>query len=244
METKIRTKTRQLLPIAAGVLLLAHASAATTGDGRDTVPTVDRGSRPTVPMQHAQVRLEYNATDDDAEAVIVVDAGIGFTRLAIFGPSGKLMHEIRAQNGGVGLTKMPMETPEPSLEEVEAAYPEGTYRFRGRTVDGSALTGEAIVSHALLAPATITAPVADASDVAVADLTVSWQPVAGATSYLIELEDDAVPAAVKADLPGAASSFTFSGGWLRPDTSYVLTLGAVGANGNVVYSEIRFRTRA
>jgi hypothetical protein len=170
-------------------------------------------------MQHSQVRLESNATDDDAEAVIVVDAGIGFTRLAIFGPSGKLMHEIRAQNGGVGLTKMPMETPEPSLEEVEAAYPEGTYRFRGRTVDGSALTGEAIVSHALLAPATITAPVADASDVAVADLTVSWQPVAGATSYLIELEDDAVPAAVKADLPGAASSFTFSGGWIRVTSS-------------------------
>lgn len=243
METKMRTKTLALLPIAAAVLL-AQAAAASTSDGRDTVPTVDRGSRPVVTMQHAQVRIEYNAADDDAEAVIVVDAGAGFTRLAIFGPTGALMHEVRAQNGGVGLTKMPMETPEPSLEEVEAAYPEGVYRFNGRTVDGAELTGAAVVSHALLWPATITAPATEANDVLVADLTVSWQPVAGATSYLIELEDDAVPAAIKADLPGSASSFKFAGGWLRPDTDYVLSLGAVGANGNVAYSEVRFRTRA
>lgn len=196
-----------------------------------------------VTMEQAQVRLEYNAVDDDAEAVIVLDAGVGFTRLAVFGPNGRLMHEITAHNRGIGLTKLPMETPEPSLDVVKAAYPAGVYRFEGRTVDGSVLTGKAVLAYDLLPVAVITAPASGATGVPLSDLTVTWNPVPGAAGYFIELEDDAIPAAIKADLPSSASSFKFSGAWLKGNTEHILSLGAIGANGNIVYSEVRFRTR-
>ncbi|MGH8534301.1 MAG: hypothetical protein ACREV1_16695 [Gammaproteobacteria bacterium] len=44
----------------------------------------------------------------------------------------------------------PFDTPEPSLEDLMQTYPEGEYRFRGRTAAGKRLAGVAELSYELL----------------------------------------------------------------------------------------------
>jgi len=52
----------------------------------------------------------------------------------------------------MGLKEIALETAEPSIEGVKAAYPEGTYRFFGRTVSGARIFGEAVLSHGVVPP--------------------------------------------------------------------------------------------
>ena len=65
---------------------------------------------------------------------------------------------------------MHFDTPEPSLEDLMQAYPEGQYRFQGRTAAGEKLAGVADLSYELLPAPTILFPPAGETDVPTKDL--------------------------------------------------------------------------
>ena len=70
-----------------------------------------------------------------------------------------------------------------SMADLEKAFPEGMYKVRGRSFDGTVLTGQAKFTHHVPAPPEITSPnIADEPEqpgtpIPRQDLTVSWDPV-------------------------------------------------------------------
>ena len=107
----------------------------------------------------------------------------------IFNPAGKEIFDARAKssllNQGGG-TEMFVESNEPtldelSLEEFFEIFPEGTYRFAGRTPDGAALTGEAEFSHDIPAAPEVVLPMvsedACAENVPI-PVVIDWNEVA------------------------------------------------------------------
>ena len=186
------------------------------------------------------LRLESNATDNDAEVVIVIDSGGELKTLKVSSPNGKKILNLKSTDGQrLGVSKLTVETPEPTLAEVKAAYPAGVYQFRAETVDGEDVSGQATLSHELLPATTITAPLNGATNVPTT-ITAAWTAVAGASGYFIEIDDGS--RVLKADLPATSTTFIVPPGWLQPDTEYTLGVAAVGENGNRVATEVSFRT--
>ena len=196
------------------------------------------------------IHLEYNQTDDDAEAVIVVDAGTDLRDVVAIAPGkrkndGKRVLNVASRDGQkLGITKFTIETPEPSLDEVKAAYPEGTYRFRAHRMDGSCLSGEATLSHQLLAAPVITYPQGGDQNVPPANFVLAWNAVPGAVAYAVEVEQEDLQIVLKSDVLATGTTFAVPSTWFLPSLDYVAVVIAIGANGNHTVSEARFRTAA
>lgn len=195
-------------------------------------------------LEEAKIYLEQNVTDADAEIVIVAQGGDeGLKTLEVIGPNGRHFVTLWAgHRRSLGFREVLLETPEPSLASVRKAYPPGVYRFVARTFSGEELTGEAELEHAMPAAATILVPANGAEDVAADQLVVSWVPVAGVESYLLEIEQDELGQSLNLTLPGDATSFAVPEGWLEPGVEYELGLATVSENGNISFQEIAFTT--
>ena len=108
-----------------------------------------------VELDEAFLRIEINATDGDVGFHGKFD-GEAWRKMEIKSPNGREIYEVKA-GGAVrrqGVTENFFETAEPTCEEQPLRaflrrFPEGTYKFKGRTIDGENLTGEAELSHAL-----------------------------------------------------------------------------------------------
>lgn len=204
-----------------------------------------RGNRKILEFDELRFFVEANDTDGDAEVNLDFDSDAPLRTLDIFAPSGRHVLRLKANDQGrLGLRKGIIETPEPAPEEVFAAYPEGTYTIKGRSVDGELVLGQVTLSHSLLPAPVIASPEADAEGVARAGLGATWEAVPGATGYVIELERETEDAefALKADIPADTTSFTFPPGWVLADTEYQLGVAVKGENGNVQVTEIQFTT--
>ena len=96
--------------------------------------------------------LEFNATDNEAEVVTVVDAEVGLKELKVIAPNDKTVLSLTSKTTPkLGQAEVLVKTPEPSLDEIKAVYPAGVYQFRAKTVDGGdKVIGEATLSHELL----------------------------------------------------------------------------------------------
>lgn len=196
-------------------------------------------------FENVAIRLEQNVTDQDAEVVMDIKAGVGLKELIVTGPKGDRIVDLESkQNPRLGLMKFLVETPEPSLDDIIASYPEGTYRFRGRTIAGKKISGTATLSHEMPAAPTIVSPAAGAVDVALNAQAASWEAVEGAVGYFIELEQEDLGLVLKVDMQASVTSFQFPDGWLLPDKDYLLGVMAIGSNGNRSGSEVRFHTAA
>ena len=197
---------------------------------------------PTEPFDEARLFLEYNATDEDAEVVIQVDADAGLERFRVVAPDGKVILDLRARGAeGLGIRKLDLETPEPGLEAVLAAYPEGEYSFFGRTTDGEILASTVALSHELPAAPQLTFPTEGQTGVPLGG-AASWTPVAGAAGYFLEIENDDLGVDLKSHVVASQTSFGFPAGWLLPDTEYQIGIAARGANGNLSVTELDFTT--
>ena len=208
------------------------------------VPMTARGSRSatSTPFDEALIYVEYNATDDDAEVVVVIDAEMGLERLAIEAPSGAEVLHLRAEHLGLGLRKFALETPEPSLQSVLAAYPAGEYRFYGRAVDGRFLFSVVTLSHALPAAPSILYPLDGDTAVPTSGASAVWSAGPDADGFFLELENDDLGVDVKSNIAGGATAFGFPAGWLAGGTEYQLGVAARGGNGNLTVVEIDFTT--
>lgn len=160
--------------------------------------TPARAAKPTIEFAETEIFFEFNSTDLDLGIQIFFDAD-GWRNVKVTGPGGRIF---RVSNGGglkaVGSTEVFTESAEPELcpdgEEgcdVEAAiaaflagFPEGTYAFSGKTIEGARLVGDAELSWDL--PAAVEIVDAEGSYP-----VVTWTPGVGGeevASYEVVVE--------------------------------------------------------
>ena len=111
-----------------------------------------------IPFDDAEIFFEFNSTDLDLGIQIFFDAD-GWKNVKVISPDKKIF-EVR--NGGslgeIGSTEVFTESEEPELDEGNleesmaeflALFPEGEYKFFGKTVEGDKLVGTAVLTHDL-----------------------------------------------------------------------------------------------
>ncbi len=208
--------------------------------------TTSAASAPTpvwAPFDEASIFVEYNATDGDAEVVLDVDADVGLSRFVVVNPRGKVVLDLHSKHTeDLGIRKIALETPEPSLEAVLAAYPAGTYLFLGRSTDGQSLLSAVHLSHALPEAPAITFPLDGAKDVAVLGTLITWTSGPDAESFFFELESEDDAVSLKASLNGGTSSFDVPDGFLYAGAEFQVGVGARCGNGNLTVVEHAFTT--
>lgn len=233
--------------VAVSLLGLAAAcSPALAGSASPNAPTAK--------FPDARLKIEYNATDGDAGLQVFLDAP-AWNEISITNPSGKELLDVQAEEviHDYGLTELFSESSEPPFdefpfEEFKKLFPEGTYTFRGTTVDGQRLRSTFRLTHDVPDGPTITSPADDAT-VAPDGLTVAWNPVltpAGVdvVAYQVLVVADA-PAqgnpvrVLDMMLPASATSVPIPAEFLTPGT-YKTEVLAIERSGNQTLTEVAF----
>jgi len=201
--------------------------------------------RPAEPFAIASVFFEQNATDKDVEVVFDAKGGDdGLVQLTVVAPDGRTVVDIKAPDAStLGLRQFRFESPERGdVAGIKAAYPEGVYTFDASTAAGVKFHGTSTLRHTLPAIATGVRPAADAEDVPVKGVVISWTPARNLAAVVIAVEQDSLEVNVSAKLPGSATSFTVPDGFLAPGMEYVLSIGTMTSEGNTSYVESTFTT--
>ena len=203
------------------------------------------GGAATIPFDDVRLYVEHNATDGDAEVVIIVNNDVPFKTLYVYDPNGRRVVNFKAGDSErIGVREFLAESAEPSMAEVFEAYPEGRYRITGRTIDDDTLRTFIDLSHDLPPAPVITEPLADAVDVPVNGSVARWQPVPGAQGYIIELEQEFEDSeeSITSSRPAGTHLFRFPNNWLQPGAETQLGVHVIGPNGNITVTEITFTT--
>lgn len=152
---------RRLLPVVQGA-----AIAVVLGTASPESPAGnDHKQASQIPFSESTIIIEFNSSDEDVGVQFFIDAD-GWREVEIFNPRGKQIFEAEAegrllkQGGG---TEMFLESEEPTLDELPLEdffrlFPEGVYRFSGRTVDGERLVGSDEFTHDIPAGPDIVTP--------------------------------------------------------------------------------------
>ncbi len=191
-------------------------------------------------FDEASIHIETNVTDSDGEGFIVVKSPEGMKELSVTFPDGKKSTMSLTSKDAIGQGQVVLESAEPTLDDVFAAYPEGMYKFEAKTLDGRKIKGEATLTHSMLAEPVISP--SDGADVAADDAEIAWLPVVGATSYLIEVENKLLGLKLNFRVPADVLMFTVPVGLLIPGNEYSLAVAAESATGNVTLVEQSFLT--
>lgn len=202
-------------------------------------------SNPPEPFTVSRVHFEQNATDGDVEVVFEAKGGAeGLAKLKVTSPDGRTIVDFTAPDvSTLGIRQFRFESPEPKdVKSLKAAYPEGVYTFEGVTASGSKLNGQDTLNHQLPGTASFLLPEAEAADVAIQNLKITWKPVKNLSAYIIYIEQDDLDVSFTAKIPGTASTFDVPDGFLLPGTEYMLGIGTVTKEGNASYVETTFVT--
>jgi len=156
-----------LLLAVVALILVAAAPVSWAHGWRHSVEELDE----------AEVFIEWNSTDGDFGIQFFWDS-IGFTRMTVRNTSGKKVLDVKTSKNvrEQGLTEGFFESVEPdpeelSMEDFLARFPDGEYRFLGRSIEGGWLVGETEFTHDIPCPANIL-PVAEDGT-----LSVRWRSV-------------------------------------------------------------------
>lgn len=207
------------------------------------------GEPPATPTHFAttSIRFEQNVTDGDVEVVFDIQGGAdGLRELQVVAPDGRTVIDFAAGDGpSLGMRKFVFESPEPKdVASLKAAFPEGLYRFSAATSAGAALRGECRLRHALPATAAGVQPAAEAEDVALQGVQITWKPVQGAVAYVVEVEQEDLGMKLETRLPASVRALAVPDGFLRGDTEYKLAIGTIAEDGNASFVESTFTTAA
>ena len=131
-------------------------------------------------LEISRIYWEYNSSANDLGVHVSLD-GEDWRKLKIINPAGRTIFEVEGRGPYrlLGMTELFFEGAEPNLddfplENLLARFPEGEYRFTGRTVDGDAIAGTGQFTHAIPAgPTNVVAALNGNS------LVISWHPVTG-----------------------------------------------------------------
>jgi len=179
--------TVMTLVLGAGV---GTALASDQGDDSGLPEVCRQRPRQATPIATAKLIIEYNSTDEDLGVHGAFDDH-GWSELCVFDPSGRpiVVVDPRRQLNDLTMAGIFFESREPpssefSFADLEATFPEGEYRVRGESFDGTILVGSATFTHDVPAPPTIQSPVlagdprgTKKSPVPLEDLVISWADV-------------------------------------------------------------------
>jgi hypothetical protein len=198
------------------------------------------------PFDTAEIYVEKNATDDDTEIVIeAVGGDEGLCHFRVIAPGGReVFHFDSTDHTSGGLREFLVESPEPPGDAILAAYPEGLYRFRGRTCDGQSFASADWLSHRMPAATVITWPRADSEVDGSDGIVVEWSPVSGIVGYIVELENESVDPeqSLTVNLPANTTRFRIPSYWIADGADYQVGVATVARDGNVVFAEVEFET--
>jgi hypothetical protein len=211
----------------------------------------------------AKLIIEFNATDDDLGVHGAFD-DVGWSDLCVFDPGGQpiAVFDPQGQLNDLTMAGVFFESREPpasefSMEDLAAAFPEGTYRVQASSFDGRFLIGSATFTHDVPAAPPITAPALaeDAEQpgppVPREGLVVDWAPVtqtvAGEpvtiTGYEVivtkEHHDDPHGFSrpiYDVHVPAAVNALSVPVEFLEPDTVYELEVLTLEESGNQTIS--------
>jgi len=242
-----------MLPGAAVVLAVALAA------GPASARAANPEKKAAVEFEEVRLIIEFNASDEDVGVQLFLDVD-SWQSVRIFNPAGKEIYDARSKssllNQGGG-TEMFVESKEPtldelSLEEFFEIFPEGTYRFAGRTPEGATLSGEAEFSHDIPAGPEIVLPVvsedACAENVPI-PVVIDWSDVTTnidgdpidieAYEVIVEHDDLNFDVILSAD---TGTALTIPAELLTPGTEYDFEVLAIAENGNQTITETCFVT--
>jgi hypothetical protein len=236
----------------AAVLLsigsLAPPALAQRGDDRDVVALKD-----------ARLKFEINATDLDGGVQVFIDAD-PWKEMSIYGPDGRRIFTstTKGRIAKLGGTELFLETGEPPfselpLDQLLRRFPEGEYRFRGRSLEGERMEGTAVLSHDIAAGPRLVSPIEGSGPQDPDATTVVWEPVAPPNGspiigyqVLVVQPDTGMTALPKITLdvmmPPTATSMAVPPGFLQPGTEYEWEVLAIEEGGNQTLSSAFFTT--
>jgi hypothetical protein len=206
-----------------------------------------------VELEVAKVFVEWNSTASDFGIHFSWD-GDAWKSMTVKNTSGSQVLNIRTNRNlrAQGLTEGFFESAEPptselSMEEFFERFPEGTFEFEGRTLEGGDIVGEAEFTHTLPAPPTNLSPAAGAV-VSNAGFTISFTSVSVDTDgnpisvayYEVELEkenDEPILQTFDVILRPSQTSVAVPAAFLEPTTAYKFEVIAVLEGGNSTITE-------
>lgn len=197
-------------------------------------------------FESVSVYLEQTIEDEDSELTFEAITGTaGLATLKVVAPDGRTVVDYKAADSKLGIRHLTLESPEPKNDgSLKADFPTGVYKFTGTATTGAALQGEATLSHKFPDAAHLVRPRPEEKNVPITGMQVKWNAVKDATAIILVIEHEKTGREVKANLPGSATSFTVSDGFLSPGLEYKLAIGTVAKDGNRSFTEMAFTTAA
>jgi hypothetical protein len=207
-----------------------------------------------VEFSDARLKVEINATDGDAGLQVFLD-GEAWNQVELLDPDGNVVVDVdvtgRAED--YGLTELFSESSEPPfeefpLEQFKALFPEGTYTFRGTTIDGTPMEGTAELTHDFPDGPEILLPVAG-SRLSRERVVVAWAPVTSpdrvhiVAYQVLVVQEEPVLRVFSADVPATVTRLSIPAEYVQPRTGYKVEVLAIEAGGNQTLTELTFRTR-
>jgi len=215
--------------------VLAALGLAGPGDFEDLrlyievdLPSVPLGTR-TIDFSSLAAELSFEAR-----------APVALRELCILEPNGAEAMRLLQPNKTVSTREMSMELEGGSLSTLKAEYPEGWYRVEALTVKGELVTGSVRLEHKLPGPFAVLGPDPGVDVPFGENVTVAWTPSAGATRYLLEVENDLAEFSINLALPPSQTRFTLPGSLLVSSGEYDISLTVEGDTDNQLEFESRF----
>jgi hypothetical protein len=210
------------------------------------VPSAAQAHRqPAQPFADARLEIEYNATDGDAGFQIFADAE-EWKRFEIFTPDGRKLVDLRAKGvlRDFGLSELFSESSEPPFDELpfdqfKQLFPEGNYRFEGKTVDGRELRSTVPFSHRVLAAPQFIQPQDDGT-LPARHAVIRWAPVRGAVDYEIIVTSEDEQRIVDVTMSPDDTSLTVPPQFLDVGADYQIEVHASDVSSNRIFTEVGF----
>ncbi len=195
-------------------------------------------------FEKAKVYFEQNLLDKDVEVKFEATGGsAGLATMKVTAPDGRTVVDFKSAESKFGIRHLVFETPEPKNDgQIQKDFPEGVYKFTGTLTTGTALQGEATLSHKLPMATSFVRPRPDEKNVPVKGLKASWTAVKDLTAVVVVIEQESSGQEIKATLPGTATSFAVPDGFLMPGLDYKISVGTVSSAGNGTFIETAFST--
>jgi len=244
MKTTGRTISRLMITTIISIAVFAFATE---------LSATDSGTDAKIEFKEARLIIEFNATAEDAGVQMFLDAD-DWKTIEIFAPNGNLIYQVdgRGKLRKLGMTELFFESVEPSLDDLPlqdflALFPEGEYKFVGKTIEGDTLVAKVPFTHRIPDGPSINGP--KKKDVVDPQNTViSWDPVvtpAGIdiVEYEVIVEGGNPERHFDVFVPGSVTSLTVSPEFLEPDTKYIFEVLAIDVSRNQTISEGAFRTQ-
>jgi hypothetical protein len=224
-----------VLPLLVAVSALAVGAAATDGRADDDEDQVSLSS-----FEHAKIIIEFNSTDSDV-GIQAFLSGPSWEVVEIVSPDGhKVFHVDRGSLKELGMNEVSFESEEPSLddlplEQLLALFPEGEYKFLGKTVEGDELVSTATLTHDIPDAPHIVSPAE--GTVNPNNVAIKWNPVVSPpgieiVGYQVTVEREDPSRVLSADVPPKSTSFAVPADFLEPGTEYKFEVLAIEVSGN------------